>query len=57
MPTPRPRIVEHREHFGEAVIAEAGLGTFDASFDAQLPDACGINVKVGRLGVLEKRKA
>ena len=54
---PRARVVERGQDFaGKAVVADAGHGAFDAPFVAGMPHARGIDVKVARLRVLEKRR-
>jgi hypothetical protein len=51
----RARVLERDEHFaGEAVIADAGYGPFDAPLVAGMPHPRGVDVKMPRLRVLEK---
>lgn len=53
---PRARGVERDQHFpGKAIVADAGDGPFDALFVAGMSHARGVDVKVARLRVLEKR--
>jgi hypothetical protein len=52
----RARVVQRGEDFaGEAIIADRRHGPFDPPFVARMADARGIDVKVARLRILEKR--
>jgi len=52
----RARVLERDEHFaGEAVIADAGYGPFDAPLVAGMPHPREVDVKMPRLRTRESR--
>ena len=56
MAAPRARVVECGQDFsGKAIVADAGDGPLDAPFVTGSPHARGVDMKVARLCVLEKR--
>ena len=50
------RVVDRREDFArEAIVPDARDGAFDACLIPRMPDARGVDMKIPRLRVLEKR--